>query len=129
MSVYDLISRNTNSSVWENPENPNDLLRVIRTIAPKKSGTGLIDNVKTDVGITRRKDPRGEDCTDCSVVLENLSVRMSLSGSTANSAELAKMFDTLIVFVKENRNKLLAGQTLPVSTSVTVNPTYTLTVS
>lgn len=122
MSNYDLISRNTNSSVWENPDQPSDLLRLTRTIAPKKSGTGLIDNIKTDVGVTRRKDPRGADCTDCSVVLENLSVRITISGSHANAAELEKMFNTATTFVQTNMDRLLAGQTLPVSTAVVVDP-------
>lgn len=126
---YDLIQRNTNASVWENPDNANDQLRITRAVQPKKLGASTVDNVRSEVITTRRIDPRGEDCTDCTLVLENLSVRITSSGSVASALELEKMLDTSYWTMKQNFARLAAGQNLPMSTVVLVNPALTTTVA
>lgn len=126
---YDLIQRNTNASVFENPDNANDQLRITRAVQPKKLGALTVDNVRAEVITTRRIDPRGEDCTDCTLVLENLSVRITSSGSVASALELEKMLDTSYWTMKQNFARLAAGQNLPMSTVVLVNPALTTTVA
>lgn len=129
MTSYNYSARDARGITFEDALNPNSTIRFSRTIAPKTVDGLRLTNVRSDVVVLRQSDPRGTACVDCTTVLEPLSARLILSGSTANALNTEKALATLLNAVWSNRTVLLRGS-LPTSTdAITVDPNLTVTVT
>lgn len=127
MANYEYSTRDARGITYEDPLNPNSTLRATRSVNPKTVSGLKLTNVKSEVVVVRQVDPRPADCTDCAVVLEPFSVRISISGSPGIAAEEEKALASAIKFAWENRAILMRGS-LPSSEAVIViDPVITVT--
>lgn len=127
MTNYAYSFRDAKGITFEAESDPNSTVRFSRTISPKTVDGLKLVNVRSDVVVLRQADPRGPECTDCTSVLEPLSVRLITSGSRDNTAVTEKMLATLLNTVWANRSVLLNGSLPNSETAIVVDPVLTVT--
>lgn len=120
MSNYLYQSRDARNVTFEDPADPNSTLSFKRVFAPKVVNKQQLINVRSETVVLRKVDPRDETCTDCSVLLEPLSARLTFSGS--NPAALKAMWNTLRDAVDSNIDALVKGHSIPDNAVIVIDP-------
>lgn len=120
MSNYVIADRDQNSVLFEDPNNTASTLRHKRNLGRKVVDEARLHNIRSEYIIQREHTPSG--ITDLNI-REPLSVRVIITGSDGNQAELDKMVDTLFKVVSDSKAVRAAGRLLPSDSVLTINPT------
>ena len=120
MSNYLYQSRDARNVTFESPIDPHSTFTFKRAVTDKVVNKLPLTNVRSEAVILRKVDPRGAECTDCTSILEPLSVRLILSGS--NPAELKAMWNTLRKGVDSQIDAMVAGRSVPDNAVIVIDP-------
>ena len=77
---------------------------------PKKVGVQIRDNVKSELKlVTRTLVEKPENCSDCSLDYDYISVGLSISGSVSNKVAVAKAVQQLFANYELQKDDILSG--------------------
>lgn len=94
MSTYRETYHGPKELQFADPENFLNTLKVAHNVQPKRAGSLSVYNAQSQINMQRNAVVPGCEPSDpCNSNTEKLSLRFSLSGSTANHAAAAKLWE------------------------------------
>lgn len=124
---FQYVERTRDLLTFENPSKPLNVFNMRRALGNKNLAGYNLQNVRTEVYETDVIDPRSEDCTDCSVVNEPISVRLIVSGSVPAADRLKQMVRNVCAAYIRNESTFTRGS-LP-SQDVVISDNVVITIS
>lgn len=93
MSTYRETYHGPKELQFADPENFLNTVKVVHNVQPKRAGSLSVYNAQSQINMQRNAVVPGCEPSDpCNANTEKLSLRFSLSGSTANHAAVAKLW-------------------------------------
>ena len=128
MSNYTFSNRDSNSITFEDPLNASSDMRIKRAVSPRVFAGTTVKNYRSEV-IVHREPSLMPDCVDpCKPQVEEpITVRLIVSGSRTQSANLKKMVDTAYAAWVANSAALTSGGLPSSSYEPVIDPTVEVT--